>query len=38
MSWSWKLARIAGIDIHVRVVADADYDQTFKDRFDAERA
>lgn len=29
-------ARIAGIDIHLRVVADADYDQAFKDRFDAE--
>lgn len=31
-------ARIAGIDIHLRVVADADYTQEFKDRFDAEGA
>lgn len=31
-------ARIAGIDINVRVVADADYTQAFKDRFDAETA
>lgn len=29
-------ARIGGIDIHLRVVADADYTDDFKSRFDAE--
>lgn len=28
-------ARLAGIDIHVRVVRDEDYTQAFKDQFDA---